>query len=193
MQSLSERIADEVLVMDAQHGRRAAFDLLVSRWQKRLWRHALNLTGRTDAAWDITQEAWLDIVKGLRRLNDSARFGAWAYRIVSHKAYDWRNRHRREQSSEPETEDARAAADEQGNFDMATDVYNILPLLSRRAQVVLNLYYLEGFGLAEIAGIVGMPEGTVKSRLHAARLEFRKRWESLGNRSPARTPASRKE
>ncbi len=49
----------------------------------------------------------------------------------------------------------------------------MLRRLSVPAQVVLNLYYLEGFSLAEIASILGTPEGTVKSRLHAARIEFR--------------------
>ncbi len=68
MLNSTEQIADEILVMDAQGGRQEAFDMLVSRWQKRLWWHALNLTGRTDAAWDITQESWLDIVRGLTRL-----------------------------------------------------------------------------------------------------------------------------
>jgi hypothetical protein len=54
MQNPAEQIADEILVMDAQCGQREAFDILVSRWQKRLWWHAYNLAGRTEAAWDIT-------------------------------------------------------------------------------------------------------------------------------------------
>ena len=69
MPNPAEQIADELLVIDAQSGRRDAFDALVSRWQKRLWWHALNLTGRTEAAWDIAQESWLHIVKGLTRLH----------------------------------------------------------------------------------------------------------------------------
>lgn len=67
---------------------------------------------------------------------------------------------------------------------LTSDVHDILRRLPARPQVVLNLYYLEGFSLAEIAGILGMPEGTVKSRLHAARIEFRNHWESLAKVSP---------
>ncbi|MGA2263846.1 MAG: sigma-70 family RNA polymerase sigma factor [Acidobacteriota bacterium] len=193
MQNPAEQIADEILVMDAQSGRREAFDMLVSRWQKRLWWHALNLTGRTEAAWDITQESWLDIVRGLTRLNDPAKFGSWAYRIVSYKAYDWRRRDGRECSPEIEPEDTPAVTAEQGKHESASDVHDILRRLPARAQVVLNLYYLEGFSPAEIASILGTPEGTVKSRLHAARIEFRKHWESLGKISPAASPASGKE
>jgi len=179
--------------MDAQGGRRVAFDMLVSRWQKRLWWHALNLTGRTDAAWDITQESWLDIVRGLTRLKDPAKFGSWAYRIVSYKAYDWRRREQREILPQVETENTPTEVAEQGQYETAGDVHDILRRLSAGAQVVLNLYYLEGYALAEIAGILGTPEGTVKSRLHAARIEFRKHWESLRAFSPEANPASGRE
>jgi RNA polymerase sigma-70 factor (ECF subfamily) len=193
MQNPAEQIADEILVMDAQSGRREAFDMLVSRWQKRLWWHALNLTGRTEAAWDITQESWLNIVRGLTRLNDPAKFGSWAYRIVSHKAYDRLSRDRSDYSPEVEPENMPAKTAGQGKQETASDVHNILRRLSGGAQVVLNLYYLEGFSLAEIAGILRTPEGTVKSRLHAARIEFRKHWESRGRKLPEAIPASGKE
>lgn len=193
MPNPAEQIADEILVMDAQSGHREAFDILVSRWQKRLWWHALNLTGRAEAAWDIAQESWLDIVRGLTRLKNPAKFGSWAYRIVSHKAYDWRCRYGRESSPEIEPEDTPAVTAERGKHETASDVYDILRRLPARAQLVLNLYYLEGFSLAEIAGILGTPEGTVKSRLHAARIEFRKHWDSLGQVAPAANPASGKE
>ena len=193
MQTPAEQIADEILVMDAQSGHREAFDMLVLRWQKRLWWHALNLTGRPEAAWDITQDSWLDIVRGLTRLTDPAKFGSWAYRIVTHKAYDWRCRDGRERSPEIDPEDSPAVSAEPGKLETSGDVHDILRRLPARAQVVLNLYYLEGFSLAEIAAILGTPEGTVKSRLHAARIEFRKRWESLSKISPAAIPASGKE
>lgn len=187
------QIADEILVMDAQSGHREAFDILVSRWQKRLWWHAFNLTGRAEAAWDIAQESWLDIVRGLTCLNDPAKFGSWVYRIVSHKAYDWRCRYGRECSPEIEPEDTPAVTGEQGKHETASDIHDILRRLPARAQVVLSLYYLEGFSLAEIARILGTPEGMVKSRLHSARIEFRKHWESLGKIAPTAIPASGKE
>lgn len=194
MRNSLEQIADEILVMDAQDGRRNAFETLVSRWQKRLWWHAFNVTGRAEAAWDVTQESWLDIVRGLTRLKEPAKFGSWAYRIVGNKAYDWRRQNGRECPPEIEPEDTPASTAEEGKRETtARDVHDILRRLSARSQVVLNLYYLEGFGLAEMAEILGAPEGTVKSRLYAARLEFRKHWEALGGISPAPNPASGKE
>ncbi len=193
MSSQSDRIADEVLVIDAQNGRLEAFDALVLRWQKRLWWHAHNVTGRREAAWDITQESWLDIVRGLPRLNDPAKFGSWAYRIVSNKAYDWRSRNVRDRSTGFDPEVVPEVTAEHAAHETACDVHDILRRLPARAQVVLNLYYLECFSLTEIADILGMPEGTVKSRLHAARIEFRKQWEALGNVSQRGAPSSEKE
>ena len=171
--------------MDAQDGRREAFEALVVRWQKRLWWHAYNLTGRTEAAWDITQESWLAIVRGLGHLNDPARFGGWAYRIVSNKAHDWLCRNGRSPSLAANPEDLPEVAVEPQSCAMTEDVHEILRRLPLHSRVVLDLYYLEGFGLAEIAQILETPEGTVKSRLHAARAQFRKRWELLGGTSPA--------
>jgi len=125
----------------------------------------------------------MDIVRGMTRLNDPAKFGSWAHRIVSHKAYDWPSRNRRERFSEIEQENTlRTTVPAQ--HDKASDVHDVLQLLPGPAQVVLNLYYLEGFDVAEIGDILATPVGTVKSRLHAARIEFRKRWESLGAFSP---------
>lgn len=159
-----EQIADEILVIDAQNGDREAFDRLVSRWQRRLWSHALNLTGLADAAWEISQESWLDVVRGLTRLNDPAKFGAWAYRIVSNKAHDWCRSRGRHRASEAQTERVDAAVDEPGTHEKVTDIHDMLRRLSAPARTVLDLHYLEGFSLAEIATILGAPEGTVKSR-----------------------------
>jgi RNA polymerase sigma factor (sigma-70 family) len=192
MLSSAEQIADEILVLDAQDGNAEAFDKLVRRWQKRLWRHALHLTGRSDTAWEITQESWLDIVRGLSRLNDPARFGAWAYRIVSHKAYDWRHRHAHEFSCDTEPERRPAVTGRRGGDQTGGDVHEILRLLPSPDRVILNLYYLEGFSVRETAAILHMPEGTVKSRLHAARIEFRKIWKEISG-APEATPEPRKE
>ncbi len=57
-------IADELLVLACQDGDARAFERLVARWQKPLWRHARRVTGRDDLAWDALQEAWIAIVRG---------------------------------------------------------------------------------------------------------------------------------
>ena len=89
MENARSNIEDQLLVMDAQDGDVKAMEKLVSRWQKRLWEHAFRLTGDNQAAWDITQQAWLGIMKGLRKLHDPANFKPWAYKITTNKSIDW--------------------------------------------------------------------------------------------------------
>jgi RNA polymerase sigma-70 factor (ECF subfamily) len=195
MQNPTDQVIDELLVLDAQNGSKEAFEMLVSRWQKRLWGHAFNLTRQPETAWDVTQEAWLSIVRGLSRLQDPAKFGSWAYQIVTHKSRDWLSRHGRNSLIADETgvepDEVSSSMPEQHQKETAHDVRNILRRLPNHSQVVLNLYYMEGFCLVEIAEILGTPEGTVKSRLHTARNEFRKIWELLTGQ-PATVPSTEK-
>ena len=63
---MTDRIAyiqDQLLVMDAQAGSRVALEELVRRWYTKLWQHAYNLTSDQQAAWDIAQKSWCDIIR----------------------------------------------------------------------------------------------------------------------------------
>jgi len=188
----SEQIVDEILVMDCQSGRSQALDVLVSRWQKRLWRYACRLTGDSEAAWEVTQESWLGIVRGIRRLNDPARFRPWAYRIVTHKANDWIRKKAKRAHGEPDEPRERPAHDERRANETSADLQAILRRLPERSRTVLTLYYLEEFGLAEIAGILHVPAGTVKSRLHTARAEFKNLWQAVNETPQTDRPAYEK-
>ncbi len=70
------KIENQLLVMTAQDGNAEAMEMLVRLWQKKLWRYAFRLTSDSHAAWDITQQCWLEIIKGLKKLNDPACFKA---------------------------------------------------------------------------------------------------------------------
>jgi RNA polymerase sigma-70 factor, ECF subfamily len=171
-----DRLNDELLVLRCQEGDAEAFELLVGRWQQRLWRHAWRLTGDESAAWDVIQETWIGISRGISRLTDAAAFHAWAYQIVSNKCRDSirRQRRRREASetySERMQREERQSAftkEQHGNLKEALDQ------LSGPDRAVLSLRYEEYFDTADIAGILGIPEGTVKSRLFYARGRLRK-------------------
>ncbi|NQV32194.1 MAG: sigma-70 family RNA polymerase sigma factor, partial [Phycisphaeraceae bacterium] len=82
-------IEDQLLVMAARDGDVEALEKLVGRWQKRLWRYVYSRTSNSQVTWDITQQCWLEIIKGIRKLNDPACFRAWAYRIATNKLIDW--------------------------------------------------------------------------------------------------------
>ncbi len=167
-----EQLADEILVMDCQSGRVKAMEMLVSRWQERLWRYANRLTGDSEAAWDITQDSWLGIIRGISRLNDPVRFRSWAYRIVTNKSRDWIKRNK---AAKPT--DIGQLDDHPRKEKKDTGIRELLERLDMKKRVVLSLYYFEQLSVPEIGAALRVPAGTVKSRLYNARNELKELWQ----------------
>lgn len=170
-----EDILDELLVLRLQGGDAASLDSLAMRWHPKLVRHAVYLTGDSDAGSDVAQEAWVAIVRGLRRLKDPARFRAWAYRIVTRKSSDWlRSRVRRRRLNDRAGREPQPTAiepeDSGGDVDRMRRLLSELPP-DRRA--LLSMYYTEGMTVGEISEALSIPRGTVKSRLFHARNRLR--------------------
>lgn len=173
----SERIYDEFLVAAAATGDRKALSRLVVRWQPRLLRHAWRLLGDAERAKDMAQEAWLEILRGLSRLNDVAAFPAWAYRIVTRRCQREFRRKGREpfepadDELEGKTQIPEFTAGEL-SVDLSTvmDAVGTLPGPQRAA---LALFYIEELSVAEIAIATDVPPGTVKTRLMHARRKVR--------------------
>ena len=78
MKDKLSKIENQFLVMAAQDGNTEALEKLFYLWQKKLWRYVFRLTTDVHASWDITQQCWLEIIKGLKKLNNPASFKAWA-------------------------------------------------------------------------------------------------------------------
>ena len=177
MEKSPEATYDELLVLRCQDGEDAALEELITRWQTRLFRHAVYLTGRQDAAGDSVQESWLAIVSGLQRLDDPARFPKWAYRIVSNKCADWTRRQRRQRRLTKNVASDAGAACPSADDSLAsiTDDEELVRLRQAMRQMpgdqraILSMCYLEGRPLREIAQVLDIPTGTVKSRLYHAR------------------------
>jgi len=165
-----DRLEDELLVLACRGGDSGAFRALIERWQEPLWRHAFRLTGGEDAAWDVLQESWLAIARGIGALDEPGRFRAWAYRIVTRRATD-RLRGRR---LEEQLDGALLPAPQQeGPSDAVELLRRGLARLAPERRALLALHYTDGLELREIATALEVPEGTVKSRLYQARRELR--------------------
>ncbi|MHC5024135.1 MAG: RNA polymerase sigma factor [Planctomycetota bacterium] len=163
-------VANELLVLRCQGGDEQALAVLYEYWNPRFARHAGRLTGRRDTVADVCQEAWLAIARGLARLDDPARFPAWAYRIVSRRCADWiRQRMRVAANSVPLADDPVAPPDDPAGQDEVSRLRQSMHRLPGAHQVVLNLYYGDGLGVAAIARALEIAPGTVKSRLHHSR------------------------
>ena len=171
------RIFDEYLAAAARAGDRAAFGELAARWQPKLLAHAWRLTGEGEAARDVVQEAWTDIVKGLHRLDDARAFPAWAYRIVTRRAADAIRRRQRmrrldaEYAAEPLLAE-QGATEIEANAD-AAPLRRAIASLPREQRAAVALFYTEDFSVAEIAAALSVPAGTVKTRLMHARRKLR--------------------
>ena len=107
-------------------------------------------------------------MEGLPRLEDAAAFPCWALRIANNLAVDWiRREMRRRDAHEFYAQDRAATGAERR---VAVDAVRAAMVeLADADRQIIALFYIEGFSIAELAGVLGLPEGTVKSRLHYAR------------------------
>jgi RNA polymerase sigma factor (sigma-70 family) len=170
----AHEVLTELLVLRAQAGQRDAVGLLVRVWQERLLRHARRLTGQDDDAVDVLQDAWMDIARGLHGLDDPARFGAWAYRIVTRRCALGMRRYRRRREVEREVALMRVPApDREAATDAIDEVRVALRQLPVEQKAILELRYVDEFGIKQIAEALGIAAGTVKSRLFYAREQLR--------------------
>lgn len=176
---------DELLVVRCQLGERDAFDELIVRWYEPVWRYAVRLTGDEDAARDVAQDVWLRVLRGIARLRDGSKLRAWLFGIARRTLMD----RLRDQYAAPRVEDidvADIAEKEELLDDREEELLALrrelgrLPLLEREA---LTLFYLKELSLAEVAEVLGVPIGTVKSRLFRARKLLRNELEAEGRRS----------
>ncbi len=165
-------IENQLLVMAAQSGSAEALEKLVRLWQKKLWQYVFRLTCDAHGAWDITQQCWLEIIKGLRKLNDPACFKAWAYRIATNKSIDWLKRKSKEKHISLDS----VAIERRGKNDDLR-VKELVQKLKYDSRAVLNLHYFEQLSISEISIALNIPQGTVKSRLFKARGELKRLWE----------------
>ncbi len=171
----SERIYNEFLVAAAMTGDRPALSRLVSRWQPRLFRHAWRVLGDPERAKDMTQEAWVEILRGLARLGDVAAFPAWAYRIVTRRCQrSFAHTARKVVEFDADEHAADAQAPDPGEF--AAELSNVMLAIARLPplqRASLALFYIEELSVAEIAIATDVPPGTVKTRLLHARRKVR--------------------
>ena len=169
MKIKQEHILDELLVMRTQNGDMKAFSLLVKRWQPALLRQAYRLTRNDDAALDVAQDTWQAIARGIYRLKSPQAFKTWSFRIVSNKSANWIKDQQKQRNLQGESELLETPEDQDeslGNIELIRRSLNELPVKSK---TILSMFYVDNHSVKEIAHILSLSEGTVKSRLFYAR------------------------
>jgi RNA polymerase sigma factor (sigma-70 family) len=169
---------DEWLVVRCQLGERPAFDELTERWGGPVWKYVRRLTNSDDQADEIVQNVWLRVLRGINGLRDGAKLRAWLFGIARRTLMD----RLRAQYAAPVPTDidvAELAAPErdQGRDDIDQDLAALEVELARLPMVereVLTLFYLQELSSGEVADVLGVAVGTVKSRLFRARRLLRR-------------------
>jgi RNA polymerase sigma-70 factor (ECF subfamily) len=157
---------DADLISRVRKGDIEGFNSLVSRWEKRVFNYLLRLTGNPDDSLDLSQDVFLKAYQNIRKLDDTARFGPWLFRIAHNEAYS-SFRKRRPEVAPEETFFERQIAPGMA-IDLSLAVSGALEHLTpeQREAVVLKVY--QGFKFDEMAEILECPVSTVKSRLYTA-------------------------
>jgi len=167
---------DTQLVRRARAGDEAAFRGLVARHQDRAYALALRLTGAPADAEEVAQDAFVRAWRALPSFRFEAAFGTWLHRIVARRALDRRERLKARAKREAPEADAPEPAAPAAADDPGPRLERLLDGLPERARAAVVLYYYEDRAVAEVARILGVPEGTVKTLLSRARLSLREAW-----------------
>jgi RNA polymerase sigma-70 factor (ECF subfamily) len=154
-------------VSRARRGDVEPYNILVSRWEKRVYNYILRMVRSREDALDLTQDTFFKAYQNLPKLDDPSRFAPWLYRIAHNESYSLLRRNR------PDTEELfDAAPDAPGRrmlpMETSLAVQSALDRLTpdQREAVVLKVY--EGFKFEEIAEILDCPASTIKSRVYTA-------------------------
>jgi RNA polymerase sigma-70 factor (ECF subfamily) len=185
---------DEALMTAYLQGNRDAFVLLVERYRTELHQFLARFLGSAAAADDVFQETFLQVHLAGHSFDQDRSFRPWLFTIAANKARDWHRRHKRRATlsldapigsdldgarlvdllpSQTESPDAPAQ-----NLELRTRVVGIVNALPTHYREILLLSYFQRMSYNQVAEVLGIPLGTVKSRLHAAVAAFADRWKS---------------
>jgi RNA polymerase sigma-70 factor, ECF subfamily len=174
---------DRRLIAECLGGRRDAFGELVTRYQARLFNAALRLVQSSDDAADVVQDAFLNAFQSLHTFKGDAEFFTWLYRIAFNTAISLRRKKRPAISLEANAGDGGLDPDDPSEFvkpgaalertEDERQLADAIARLSPEHREVLLLKDIDGLKYEDIAELLRVPIGTIRSRLHRARLELR--------------------
>ena len=172
-------------------GDREAFALIVQKYMKPAYYVALGYVGRPEDALDLSQDAFVNAFKHIRRFDSSRSFFPWFYSILRNLCMNHLNRvrRRREDSIDEMIEDegqipipVEAVTPEESAVqrELQAKIGRALQRLRSKEREIIILQHLQDYSYQEIADLLGIPLGTVMSRLYAARRALRRELERMG-------------
>jgi RNA polymerase sigma-70 factor (ECF subfamily) len=181
---------DKEFVARWQKGDDDAFEELITRHERRVYRLLYRMMGNKEDAEDLTQETFLSLHRYGHRFRAEARFSTFVYRVAANAALNRRRSLGRGRARVEKLKHRQAAGDDlpssprdpedsTSGAELTGHVREALEQLSPSLRMPVVLYDIEGLAYGEIAKVLGIAEGTVKSRIHRARRALRERLKDL--------------
>ena len=165
-------VEDRDLILRAREGDVDGFNVLVSRWERKVYNYLLRAVRNREDALDLCQETFLKAYRNLRSLQDPGRFAQWLFRIAHNESISLFRKRRFDSDEEVPEVGTGGAVGVAGTrielLDLGLAVENALGRLTPEQREVVILKIYQGFKFHEIAEIIGSPASTVKSRLYTA-------------------------
>lgn len=177
---------DAQLVTASKNGDQDAFSLLVQRYQRRVFNLVFRMLQNYEEASEITQEAFLAAWQGLSSFRGEARFSTWLYRIAYNCALKQLGQRKREQElhlalqADLESDDSDQKMSQVEQLDNQALVQEQLSQLPPKYRIVLILRHLQDMTYEEMAEVLTMPIGTIKTHLFRARNLLKERLQAFG-------------
>ena len=169
-----EAIYNQLLAVRCQDGQASAWEELVARWEKPLFYYIRRMVDNEHEAWQILQETWLHVIRNIGTLKCPSYLPKWLYSICHKKIVSYYRRHHRlVELRETLSSTAPENHEPDRHFENAEAVHWGLGQIKPVFREVLTLFFLQDLSVIEIAEVLAVPAGTVKSRLYYAKQQLR--------------------
>jgi RNA polymerase sigma-70 factor (ECF subfamily) len=177
---MTNNVSDRELVLHLQDGSLEALGTLYDRHRRLVYRTALAITSDTDSAADLLQDVFLRLHRFAKNIDPSRPLEPWLYRMTTNLAYDWVKRRKRWPRPLDDLAEWLVGTGKNPPYETVErndewrQVQKAIADLPLTQRIVVALYYLNDLSLQEIADVLDVPVGTVKSRLYYGRLALKK-------------------
>jgi len=179
-----ESVELDLLLLRCRRGQPNALEELVRRFERPLFYFIRRVVQNEAHAWDALQKTWIRVFAGLPKASGKPGLKAWLYRVARNTALNHVRDESRHHTIQVEHSDELSPIDDSSGFsdEDAEEVHHALDQLNLSDREALTLHFLEELSVREIAEVLGVPAGTVKSRLHFARQRLRQILEKRNDR-----------
>jgi RNA polymerase sigma-70 factor (ECF subfamily) len=187
---MNQNLSDEGSIIErCKKGDREAFALIVQQYMRPAYYVALGYVGRPDDALDLSQDAFVNAFRHIKRFDSSKRFFPWFYSILKNLCMNHLNRirRRREDSIDEMAEEGQPIPIESVSpeesvvrKDLEEKIGQALLRLKPKEREIIILQHFQDYSYQQIADLLGIPIGTVMSRLYGARAALRRELQRMG-------------